>query len=44
MGNPILIDEDKGKTEGSKLTFYMADGRIVIENKDRERSETVIKS
>ncbi|MDH4217406.1 MAG: hypothetical protein OEY18_01495 [Candidatus Aminicenantes bacterium] len=44
VGNPILIDEDKGKTEGSKLTFYMADGRIVIENKDRERSETVIKS
>jgi lipopolysaccharide transport protein LptA len=44
VGNPILIDEDQGKTEGSKLTFYMADGRIVIENKDRERSETVIKS
>jgi len=44
VGNPVLIDEDKGKTEGSKLTFYMADGRIVIENKDRERSETVIKS
>ncbi len=44
IGNPVLIDEDKGKTEGSKLTFYMSDGKIVIENKDRERSETVIKS
>jgi hypothetical protein len=26
------------------LTFYMADGRIVVENKDRERSVTIIKS
>jgi lipopolysaccharide transport protein LptA len=44
IGNPVLIDKDKGKIEGSKLTFYMADGRIVIENKDSERSETIIKS
>jgi lipopolysaccharide transport protein LptA len=44
VGNPVLIDKDKGKIEGSKLTFYMADGRIVIENKDNKRSETVIKS
>jgi lipopolysaccharide transport protein LptA len=44
VGNPVLTDKDKGKIEGSKLTFYMADGRIVIENEDSERSETVIKS
>lgn len=43
VGNPVLIDKDKGRTEGGKLTFYMADGRIVFENKDRERSVTVIK-
>ena len=43
VGNPVFIDKDKGKTEGGKLTFYMADGRIVVENKDRERSVTVIK-
>lgn len=43
-GNPVLIEKDKGITRGDKLTFYIADGRIAIENKDRERSETVIKS
>jgi lipopolysaccharide export system protein LptA len=43
FGNPVFIDKDKGKTEGHKLTFYMADGRIFVENKDRERSVTVIK-
>jgi lipopolysaccharide export system protein LptA len=43
-GNPVLIAKDQGKTEGIKLTFYLADGKIVIENKDRERSVTVIKS
>lgn len=43
VGNPVFIDEDKGKMEGGKLTFYMADGRIVVENKDRERSVTTIK-
>ncbi len=43
VGNPVLIDKDKGRTEGGKLTFFMADGRIVFENKDRERSVTVIK-
>ena len=43
LGNPVFIDKDKGTTEGDKLTFYMADGRILVENKDRERSVTVIK-
>jgi lipopolysaccharide transport protein LptA len=43
-GNPVLIDKERGRTEGVKLTFYIADGRIVVENKNRERSVTVIKS
>jgi lipopolysaccharide transport protein LptA len=43
-GNPVLIAEDQGRTAGTKLTFFIADGKIVVENKDRERSVTVIKS
>ena len=43
-GNPVLIAEDQGRTAGTKLTFFVADGKIVVENKDRERSLTVIKS
>jgi len=44
LGNPVLVDKNKGRIEGDKLTFYMGDGRIVVENKDRERSIIVIKS
>jgi lipopolysaccharide export system protein LptA len=43
-GDPVLIAKDKGKTEGAKLTFHISDGKIIVENKDRERSVTVIKS
>jgi lipopolysaccharide transport protein LptA len=43
-GNPVLIDKERGRVEGDKLTFHMADDRIVVENKGRERSETIIKS
>ena len=43
-GAPSLVDREKGTTEGHKLTFHLADGRITIENKDRDRSLTVIKS
>ncbi len=43
IGKPVLIDKDKGRTEGGKLTFYMAGGRIVVENQDRDRSVTIIK-
>jgi lipopolysaccharide export system protein LptA len=43
LGNPVFIDKDRGRTEGDKLTFYMTDGRILVENKERERSVTVIK-
>jgi lipopolysaccharide transport protein LptA len=43
-GDPVLIAKDQGRTAGTKLTFFIADGKIVVENKDRERSVTVIKS
>ncbi|MDH4258610.1 MAG: LptA/OstA family protein, partial [Candidatus Aminicenantes bacterium] len=43
LGNPFLMDRNKGKTQGDKLTFYLADGRIRVENKGKERSVTVIK-
>jgi len=42
-GHPELIDENKGKIEGDKLTFHMADGKITVENKGEERSISVIK-
>ncbi len=44
LGNPVLIDKDKGKVEGDKLTFHLSDGRIVVENKGKERSIILIKS
>jgi lipopolysaccharide transport protein LptA len=43
LGSPVLIEKDKGLTRGDKLTFYIADDRIAVENKERERSVTVIK-
>jgi lipopolysaccharide transport protein LptA len=43
-GNPMIIDKEKGVIEGEKLTFRLGEGRIQVENKDRERSTTVIKS
>jgi len=43
LGNPVLIDKDKGITRGDKLTFFIADDRILVENKARDRSVTVIK-
>jgi len=42
-GKPVFMDRNRGRTEGDKLTFYIADGKIAVENKDRERSVTVIK-
>jgi lipopolysaccharide export system protein LptA len=44
LEDPVLVDKDKGETRGDKLTFHLADGRILIENKKRDRSVTVIKS
>lgn len=43
-GDPVVMDKDRGMTRGDKLTFHMGDGRITVENKERERSVTVIKS
>jgi len=43
-GNPRIVDKEKGVIEGEKLTFRLGEGRIQVENKDRERSTTVIKS
>jgi lipopolysaccharide transport protein LptA len=43
-GNPTIIDKEKGVIKGEKLTFRLGEGRIQVENKDRERSTTVIKS
>ncbi|MFA9452706.1 MAG: LptA/OstA family protein [Candidatus Aminicenantaceae bacterium] len=42
-GSPVLTHQQKGRVQGNKLTFYLADDRIIVENKGRERSETVIK-
>lgn len=44
VGNPILTEKDKGSSKGDKLTFFLGDGRIVIENNKEKRSKTVIKS
>jgi lipopolysaccharide export system protein LptA len=43
LGNPVLINKDRGRTEGDKLTFFLADDRILVENQGKERSFTVIK-
>jgi len=43
-GNPVLINKDMGRIEGDKLTFYIADDKIVVENKNQVRSKTFIKS
>lgn len=44
LGNPVLIDKNMGKIEGDKLTFFIADDKIKVENQGQERSLTVIKS
>ena len=43
-GHPSLKEKEKGTARGDKLTFYLADGRIVVENRGQERSVAVIKS
>jgi lipopolysaccharide transport protein LptA len=43
-GHPVLIDKDRGTVKGDKLTFRLGDGTILVENRDQERSESVIKS
>lgn len=43
LGNPVLIDKNKGKIEGDKLTFFIADDKIIVENQGQERSLSTIK-
>jgi lipopolysaccharide export system protein LptA len=43
-GRPFLVEKDKGTSRGDKLTFHLADGKILIENKGQGRSITVVKS
>ncbi len=43
LGNPVLNHKNKGKIEGDKLTFFIADDRIIVENQGQERSLSTIK-
>jgi lipopolysaccharide transport protein LptA len=43
-GRPVLTEKDKGTVKGDKLTFRLGDGTILVENRDQERSVSVIKS
>jgi len=43
-GRPVLTDKDRGTVKGDKLTFRLGDGTILVENRDQERSVSVIKS
>lgn len=42
-GKPILEDPEQGSIRGDKLTFNLAEGRILVENQGRERSISIIK-
>lgn len=42
-GNPVVRDKSRGVVRGDKLTFALGDDRIFVENKEKERSTTVIK-
>lgn len=42
--NPVIIDQNKGRTEGKKLTFHLADDRIVMESEENKRAVTVLSS
>jgi len=43
-GAPVLVEKGRGETKGDKLTFRLADDKILIENKGQGRSITDIKS
>jgi lipopolysaccharide export system protein LptA len=43
-GHPLLVEKGRGSSGGDKLTFRLGDGRILIENKGRGRSISVVKS
>jgi len=43
-GRPVLTDDRGGSARGDKLTFHLADDKILVENEGQGRSTTVIKS
>lgn len=43
-GSPVLTDAAGGSIRGDKLTFDLADDKILVENEGQGRSATVIKS
>jgi lipopolysaccharide export system protein LptA len=43
-GKPVLTDAQGGSIRGDKLTFDLADDKILVENEGQGRSATVIKS
>jgi lipopolysaccharide export system protein LptA len=43
-GSPVLTDGKGGSARGAKLTFDLADDKILVENEGAGRSTTVIKS
>jgi lipopolysaccharide export system protein LptA len=43
-GGPVLTDDKGGSARGSKLTFDLADDKILIENEGPGRATTVVRS
>jgi lipopolysaccharide export system protein LptA len=43
-GRPVLTDGKGGSAKGSKLTFDLADDKILIENEGQGRATTVVRS
>jgi lipopolysaccharide export system protein LptA len=43
-GHPVLTDREGGSARGDRLTFDLADDKILVENEGSGRSTTVIKS
>lgn len=41
-GSPELITQEGNRVEADKLTLYLADDRILIENRKRERSQVIL--
>jgi lipopolysaccharide export system protein LptA len=43
-GDPVLAEPGRGESRGDKLTFRLADDKILVETKGQGRSITVVKS
>jgi len=41
-GSPELITQEGNRVEADKLTLYLADDRILVENRKRERSQVIL--